>query len=542
MSPFVPPVTSTPSPSIDSKASILLTSTAERREIAASVAETTFVNCHLAAPAVEENDRKPVDLVVVLDRSGSMHGDKLSLCKRTMDFLAQQLAPHDRVALISYDTYVTTDLHLTKMNADGKAKLAAKVAAIQAGSCTNLSGGLLAGVDEIQRPTRFDNGEPNPVQSVLLLTDGQANEGVTSADGLAKLLDGLLAPQVSLHTFGYGSDHDASLLGRLADIGRGSYYFVQNVDGVALAFASCLGGLLSVVGQNIKVEVVASPGALIACIKTKRPVTTITDQVHFEVDMGDMFAEESRDLLVQVQLTPQTPAEKMDLVEFRMRYVNVLQSTMEKASTTVTVARPVAVTNDNVVDESVVAQKLRVTAVEAIEAAQQQAKKGNLREGRQALQNVITSVMQDMASFGAPAKAQAAHLLADLNECTANMQTQTTYQTRGHGRMQQKIQSHWMQRQNNIEVEEESLDMECAAGTFGSDNEDEDKESGDVEESGDVDIGDLFAQRSPAPAPRARMARSSAAPPAPPAPGGYSRIGNTVQMKMMKKAFKVANK
>ncbi|RHY03778.1 hypothetical protein DYB25_007666 [Aphanomyces astaci] len=255
-----------------------------------------------------------------------------------------------------------------------------------------------------------------------------------------------------------------------------------------------------------------------------------------------MFAEESRDLLVQVQLTPQTPAEKMDLVEFRMRYVNVLQSTMEKASTTVTVARPVAVTNDNVVDESVVAQKLRVTAVEAIEAAQQQAKKGNLREGRQALQSVITSVMQDMASFGAPAKAQAAHLLADLNECTANMQTQTTYQTRGHGRMQQKIQSHWMQRQNNIEVEEESLDMECAAGTFGSDNEDDDEESGDVEESDDVDIGDLFAQRSPAPAPRARMARSSAAPPAPPAPGGYSRIGNTVQMKMMKKAFKVANK
>ncbi|ETV97114.1 hypothetical protein H310_09923 [Aphanomyces invadans] len=515
MSPYTPvPVPATPSPNAGTSA-IAITSTAERREIAASVATTTFVNCHLAAPAVLENQRKPVDLVVVLDRSGSMHGDKLALCKRTMDFLAHQLAPHDRVSLVSYDSDVTTDMPLTKMNDQGKANLAQKVKCIQAGSCTNLSGGLVAGVEEVQRPTRLDNGEPNPVQSVLLLTDGQANEGVTGPDSLAKLLGELLGPQVSLHTFGYGSDHNATLLGRLADIGRGSYYFIQNVDGVALAFARCLGGLLSVVGQNIKLEVVASPGALIASVKTKRPVMTVADKVHVEIDLGDMFAEESRDVLVEVQLTPQVPSEKMEIVEFRVRYVNVLQSTMEKETSVVTIGRPARVEHDDddTVDEVIVAQKLRIAAVEAIESAQAEANKGNLDQGKRFLRSAIELVQRDMATLSVNAQATMAILLADLDECTVNMASQSVYQSRGQGRTQQKIQTHWMQRQNNVEVEEDCL-LDCDDGFVkfcsSSNDDDEDKT-----------------------APR----RQAAAPA--PAPGGYAGIGNAMQRQMMKKAFKV---
>ncbi|EQC26458.1 hypothetical protein SDRG_15703 [Saprolegnia diclina VS20] len=174
-----------------------VSSAAEHKQIAsAETAATTFVNCHIVAPPCEESDRKPIDLVVVLDRSGSMSGSKLDLCKQTLDFLAHELSPHDRVSLVTYDTYVTTNLRLTKMTPAGKALLASKVQGVHAGSCTNLSGGLLAGLEEVQSSSRPDSGEPNPVQSVLLLTDGLANAGISSRSGLVELLEGVLSDQV----------------------------------------------------------------------------------------------------------------------------------------------------------------------------------------------------------------------------------------------------------------------------------------------------------------------------------------------------------
>ncbi|OQR83458.1 hypothetical protein THRCLA_10936, partial [Thraustotheca clavata] len=304
---------------IPSSKMLTVSSACEHKQIAANNNNaTTFLNCHITAPACDENERKPIDLVVVLDRSGSMAGNKLTLCKKTMEFLAKELSAQDRVALVSYDTYVTTDLRLTKMTPEGKSLLASRVNAIQAGSCTNLSGGLLAGLDEIQQPRRADNGEPNPVQSVLLLTDGLANEGISSKSGLVNMLEGALSKNVSLFTFGYGSDHDADLLRQLSDLGRGSYYFVQSLDGVSLAFADCLGGLLSVVAQNIKVEIVAmSLNVSITSIKTKRPISTIKPSAHYEVDLGDMYGQEERDVLVQVTLVESSPEEVQSVVEFK---------------------------------------------------------------------------------------------------------------------------------------------------------------------------------------------------------------------------------
>ncbi|CAK4182063.1 unnamed protein product [Aphanomyces euteiches] len=508
MSPVPPPAPApAPAPAASNaiNKTIRISSAAERFEIAAAEACSTFVNCNLVAPSVEEDERKPIDLIVVLDRSGSMAGAKLALCKKTMEFLAQQLTAQDRVALVSYDTHVTTDLALTKMTAEGKAFLSQRVQAIQAGSMTNLSGGLLAGVDAVQQPNRADNGEPNPVKSVLLLTDGQANEGITSPAGLASMLQGVLDPQVSVHTFGYGSDHDATLLGQLADIGRGSYYFVQNVDGVALAFANCLGGLLSVVAQNIKLECIASPGVLIQSVKTKRPVTTVTNQVHYEVDMGDMFADESRDLLVEVQLTPQNPQESMNVVEFRLRYANVVGSSMDKASSTATISRPAIVKNE-ALNEQVVLQKQRVLAAEAIEAAQAQATRGNLAEGRNLIAAVKEKLETEMAKMPTTS-AYMAPLLNDLVDCTTSMATESAYRNHGHGHMQQRMQKVWMQRSNNIEVnDEEELDRAMAV---------------------------------PMAAPALSSAFGSAAPAAAPAPAP-GRFGNMAQTRMMKKAFNLS--
>ncbi|KAH9128630.1 hypothetical protein AeMF1_001248 [Aphanomyces euteiches] len=499
MSPMAPPVPA-PIPSINK--TIRMSSAAERYEIAAKEAISTFVNCNLIAPSVQEDERKPIDLVVVLDRSGSMAGPKLALCKKTMDFLAQQLTPNDRVGLVSYDTHVRTDLSLTNMTDDGKQQLSQSVKAISAGSMTNLSGGLLAGLDAVQQPQRMDNGEPNPVKSVLLLTDGQANEGVTKAHDLVHLVKCMLDSQVSIHTFGYGSDHDAALLGQIADIGRGSYYFVQNVDGIALAFANCLGGLLSVVAQNIKLECIASPGVLIQSVKTKRSVTTVTNLAHYEVDMGDMFADESRDLLLEIQLTPQHPQIIMELVEFRLRYANIVTSSMDKASSTATVNRPVVVTN-NELNEHVVVQKQRVLAAEAIETAQAHASRGNFAEGRNVLTSIKSRLETDMENMPSTTSTVST-LISGLSECTTSIASETEYRSHGHGRMQQRMQQAWTQRNNDTQGDRESLDK----------------------------LVDAIRSAPP------RDPNSAHPEPAP----VQSRVGNAIQARMMQRAFNLSSK
>ncbi|CAK4076955.1 unnamed protein product [Aphanomyces euteiches] len=474
---------------------IHLSTAVEHSEIAAGEIRTTFVDCHLIAPSVDDDQRKPIDVVVVLDRSRSMGRSKLGLCKKTIEFLATQLTAQDRMGIVTYHSLVETTFALTRMTADGKDFLSQRLDAIVTDAGTNLSSGLFAGIAAVQDPNRPDNKEHNPVKSVLLLTDGEANKGVTDPTEFSYLLQKWLGPQESVHTFGYGSDHDATLLGQLADIGRGSYYFVQNVDGVALAFANCLGGLLSVVAQNIKLECIASPGVLIQSVKTKRPVTTVTNQVHYEVDMGDMFADESRDLLVEVQLTPQNPQESMNVVEFRLRYANVVGSSMDKASSTATISRPAIVKND-AVNEHVVVQKQRVLVAEAIEAAKALASRQDFEQGRKMLLAVKERLEADMDKTPTIA-ALLASLVNDLDRSVASMSSAAEYRSVGHGRMEQTMQQLWTQRVNNVDFEEKELNAS------------------------------LEEQRNAAPNAAARPYAH------------FNRFGNAIQSRMMKKAFEV---
>ena len=121
----------------------------------------------------------------------------------------------------------------------------------------------MAGVEELKKGAP---GDSNEVKSLMLLTDGLANHGITDSAAIVKMLQSALdspgMEQASVFTFGYGADHNQDMLRAISDAGRGVYYFVDEIDDVPTAFADCLGGLLSVVGQNIKLRIgVPAPAA-----------------------------------------------------------------------------------------------------------------------------------------------------------------------------------------------------------------------------------------------------------------------------------------
>jgi len=385
-----------------------------------------------------------------------MHGEKLELCKKTIQFLIGELSVNDRLALVTYDTHVKTEFSLMNMDEKGKQITECILQKIQAGSNTNLSGGLFRGIEEIQK--KVEGQDPNPVRSVLILTDGLANSGVTSARRIVEIMSASLEPGVSVFTFGYGLDHNAGMLCKISEVGGGLYYFVQSVDGVSLAFANCLGGLLSVVAQNIQIELFGMNGCKIESIKTKKSTKAIVPNKHYQIEMGDLYGDEARDVLIEVSM-PTLPAanEEFVVLHCKLNYVNVLDSSLAKGEAFGAVQRLNQVSADQVPNSHVTEQRSRIIAAEALEQANAVAKRGRLAEGTVVLESALVQLIDSERFLNTTrSRSSVASLVGDLKECRASLSSTSMYQQSGQKRMSAKAQSHHNQRSNDLSFDEMS--------------------------------------------------------------------------------------
>lgn len=193
--------------------------------------------------------RVPLNISIVLDRSGSMGGDKIAYAKNAAKFIIDQLAPDDIVSIVNYDDRVEVTAPSGLVN--NKEVLKRKIDALTARGSTNLTGGMLEGFAQV-RSTKKEGY----VNRVLLLTDGLANAGITDPKEMKKLVEKkYLEEGIALSTFGLGADYDEDLLTMLAEMGRANYYFIGSPDRIPEIFAKELKGLLSVVAQNAWVKI-----------------------------------------------------------------------------------------------------------------------------------------------------------------------------------------------------------------------------------------------------------------------------------------------
>ena len=134
---------------------IKLLATPEYLEYDPANASACWVDINLSAPVYEEdaNVRAAVDIVAVIDRSGSMGGGKLDLVKKTLHFVVSQLTPKDRLCLIVYDDSVDLIFNLTYVNPENKNDIETKIEEVHTRGSTNLCGGLLKGMQEIMLRT-----------------------------------------------------------------------------------------------------------------------------------------------------------------------------------------------------------------------------------------------------------------------------------------------------------------------------------------------------------------------------------------------------
>ena len=199
--------------------------------------------------AAQQTKRVPLNISIVLDRSGSMSGDKIAYAKRAANFVIDQLKDDDILSIVNYDDRI----EVTSPTAPVKNKevLRTKVNALFDRGSTNLTGGMMEGFEQVKNTKK-----EGYVNRVLLLTDGLANVGITEPQEMKRLVEQRYKQEgIALSTFGLGADYNEDLLTMLAEMGRANYYFIASADKIPGIFANELKGLLSVVAQNATVQV-----------------------------------------------------------------------------------------------------------------------------------------------------------------------------------------------------------------------------------------------------------------------------------------------
>lgn len=295
----------------------------DRDVLPAGQSETAIIKVSLNVPEIpREIERPPVNLTLVLDRSGSMSGDKISKAHDAAITALRMLGPQDLFSLVIYDHNVHT--LIPPQSAANSERLEAQIRNIRVGGNTALFGAVSQGAAEIRK-----NLEQNFVHRVVLLSDGLANVGPSSPSDLARLGAALLKEGISVTTIGIGIGFNEDLMSQLADRSDGNHYFVESSVDLPRIFAAELGDVLSVVARRISIEL-ETPAGVQPLRIIGREGRIVGNRV--EIHLNQLYGGQEKYALIEVQVNPGRADQQLKVAAARCYYENALTSKEENTS------------------------------------------------------------------------------------------------------------------------------------------------------------------------------------------------------------------
>ncbi len=296
---------------------------ADRAVLPAGTPQKVIVKVTLDAERPpKETERPSVNLALVLDRSGSMRGDKLQKAKDAAIEALRRLSRDDVFSVVAYNHVVQTIVPARK--ARDIDWIENRIRSFSAGGNTALFGGVSTGAAEVRK--NLDN---DYVHRVILMSDGIANVGPSSPGDLGRLGAALMKEGISVTTVGVGLDYNEDLMTQLSQNSDGNTYFVENSSDLPRIFAAELGDVLNVVAKNVKIKII--------CPDNVKPLAVIGRDGRIkgqtvELKMNQLYGGQQKYALLELEVPERKEGDSLELAFAKISYDNPFTQTSEISS------------------------------------------------------------------------------------------------------------------------------------------------------------------------------------------------------------------
>ncbi len=287
----------------------------------------TYLKVGLTGFEVLDRDRTPVNVALVIDKSSSMNGEKIAQARNAAKLAVERLRPDDIVSIVTYDSSVQVLVPATKLT--DKAEILRRIDRLEAGGSTALFAGVSKGAAELRKFLSNDR-----VNRVILLSDGQANVGPKTPGELGELGESLVKEGISVSTIGLGLGYNEDLMAKLAVKSDGNHIFVEDEDQLVAIFDEEFGDILSVVAQEILVE--------INCANGIRPIRMLGREADISgqkaiTSLNQIYSGQEKYILLEVEV-PEGKADAIrSVATVSVVYANMATQTQDELASKLSV-------------------------------------------------------------------------------------------------------------------------------------------------------------------------------------------------------------
>jgi Ca-activated chloride channel homolog len=263
------------------------------------------------------SQRQPAHLVFLVDVSGSMaSADKLPLAQEALRILTRNLTEADTVSLVTYAG--STRVVLEPTSAKHQRAILAAIDELSAEGSTAMASGI-----DLAYARAVQSLQPGHTSRVIVLSDGDANVGLTSHEEMLQLIASRAAAGVTLSTIGFGmGNYNDHLMEQLADRGNGNNFYVDSLDAAERIFAEDLTATIEVVAKDVKLQVNFNPVMVSRYRLVGYENRDVADEDFRDdvVDAGEIGAGHQVTALYEVELTAFANVTRLPLGAVRIRH------------------------------------------------------------------------------------------------------------------------------------------------------------------------------------------------------------------------------
>lgn len=352
-----------------------------RSTLKAGEKQTTWLRVGLEGFRIDaEKKRAPVNLAIVLDKSGSMSGQKIEQARRAAIDALSLLNSNDIVSVVTYDTTVSVLVPATKMS--DRESIEKAIRTIQADGSTALFDGVSKGAAEVRK---FLDKER--VNRIVLLSDGLANSGPSTPAELGALGASLMRENISVSTLGLGLGYNEDLMVQLAKKSGGNHHFIEKATELADIFRGEFEDVLSVVAQEVEMTIRVPEGI--------RPVRVLGNDAEIDgqqivTHLAQIYSRQKKYVVIEVEIPPSEVNSSRELANVSVSYTNMKTLVTDRLSS----SSSVRFSNSKVdveksLNKSVLADVVALVSSENNKLATKYLDEGNLEMSRKVLRENV---------------------------------------------------------------------------------------------------------------------------------------------------------